>query len=116
MRSTRLLFLYLLMLVPMSLGLASRRPTHLGVQYGGLSECMAASHPKTATAFSCSRQRLTSERMELPIDELAEAHANSFNILLIDNVGAHIAERLMLASNVAAVFQLRASPELNPAE
>jgi len=42
--------------------------------------------------------------------------ADSFNIVLMDNSGAHTAKRLKLPDNVAFVFQPAASPELNPAE
>src|SRR5262245_18547280 len=54
--------------------------------------------------------------MQIFVDEFAKAHPSTFNVLLIDNSGAHNAKRLKLPPNVALVFQPPASPELSPAE
>jgi hypothetical protein len=54
--------------------------------------------------------------MQLFIDEFAKAFPDSFNILLMDNAGAHTAQGLQLPENVALLFQPPRCPELNPAE
>jgi transposase len=72
--------------------------------------------PQSGERFFLLLPTLNTDQMQLFIDEFATAHASSFNILLLDNAGAHVAKRLRLPANVAFVFQPPASPELNPAE
>lgn len=72
--------------------------------------------PQNGERFFLLLPTLNTDQMQLFIDEFAKAHPNSFNILLMDTAGAHVAKRLRLPGNVAFVFQPPASPELNPAE
>ena len=72
--------------------------------------------PTTGERFFLLLPTLSAEQMQIFVDEFAKAHPNTFNVLLIDNSGAHTAKRLKLPPNVALVFQPAASPELNPAE
>jgi len=72
--------------------------------------------PQSGERFFLLLPTLNTDQMQLFIDEFAKVHPNSFNILLLDNAGAHVAKRLCLPANVAFVFQPPASPELNPAE
>jgi hypothetical protein len=46
----------------------------------------------------------------------AEAFPDSLNLLLLDNSGAHTAQRLTLPANVRLVFLPPYGPELNPIE
>ena len=50
------------------------------------------------------------------LDHLAQQFPTSFNLLQLDQAGAHIATQLQWPSNVLPVFQPAASPELNPIE
>jgi transposase len=72
--------------------------------------------PTSGERFFLLLPTLDAEAMQIFVDEFAKAHANTFNLLLLDNSGAHTAKRLKLPENVALVFQPPASPELNPAE
>lgn len=72
--------------------------------------------PTTGERFFLLLPRLSAEAMQLFVDEFAKTHASTFNLLLMDNSGAHTAKRLKLPSNVGIVFQPAANPELNPAE
>lgn len=72
--------------------------------------------PTTGERFFLLLPTLNAEQMQLFIDEFAKAHSATFNIVVMDNSGAHTAKRLKLPANVAIVFQPAASPELNPAE
>jgi transposase len=47
---------------------------------------------------------------------LAQAFADSLNILLLDNSGAHTAQRLTIPANVRLVFFPPYCPELKPIE
>ena len=60
--------------------------------------------------------RLNASQMQIFLDEFAQAHATSFNIMLMDNSRAHTAKSLQIPENVALLFMPPASPELNPAE
>lgn len=72
--------------------------------------------PTTGERFFLLLPTLSAEQMQIFVDEFAKAHPSTFNVLLLDNSGAHTAKRLKLPPNVALVFQPAASPELNPAE
>ena len=50
------------------------------------------------------------------LDHLAQQFPTSFNLLQLDQAGAHIATQLQWPSNVLPVFQPPGSPELNPVE
>jgi transposase len=72
--------------------------------------------PTTGERFVLLLPTLQTDQMQLFVDEFAKAHPHTFNLLLMDNSGAHTAKRLKLPSNVGIVFQPAANPELNPAE
>lgn len=72
--------------------------------------------PTTGEHFFLLLPTLDAEAMQIFVDEFARAHPTTFNLLLMDNSGAHTAKRLKLPLNVALVFQPAANPELNPAE
>lgn len=72
--------------------------------------------PTTGESFFLLLPTLSAEQMQIFVDEFAKAHPSTFNVLLMDNSGAHKAKRLKVPPNVALVFQPAASPELNPAE
>jgi transposase len=72
--------------------------------------------PSTGERFFLLLPTLDAERMQIFLDEFARAHSSTFNLLLLDNSGAHTAKRLKVPPNVALVFQPAATPELNPAE
>ncbi len=72
--------------------------------------------PLTGERFFLLLPALNAAQMQIFIDAFAEAHADTFNLLVLDNSGAHTAKRLKLPANVAFVFQPAASPELNPTE
>lgn len=59
---------------------------------------------------------LNAAQMQLFLDEFAQAHAASFNLLLLDTSRADTTKRLRVPANIALVFQPVASPELNPIE
>lgn len=72
--------------------------------------------PLSGDRFFLLLPALNAEQMQLFLDAFATAHADTFNVLVLDNSGAHTAKRLRVPSNVALVFQPAASPELNPTE
>jgi len=72
--------------------------------------------PTSGEHFFLLLPTLSAEAMQLFLDEFAKAHADSFNLLVMDNSGAHTAKRLNVPTNVGLVFQPAANPELNPAE
>jgi putative transposase len=53
---------------------------------------------------------------QLFMDAFAEAFPSSLHVRLLDNSGAHTAERLILPANVCLVFLPPYGPELNPIE
>lgn len=72
--------------------------------------------PVSGERFFLVLPNLNAAQMQIFLDAFAAAHPMTFNILLMDNSGAHTAKRLRLPANVGIVFQPPASPELNPAE
>ena len=72
--------------------------------------------PVSGEHFFLMLPKLNAAQMQIFLDTFATAHPSTFNILLMDNSGAHTAKRLCLPANVGIVFLPPASPELNPAE
>lgn len=72
--------------------------------------------PLTGERFFLVLPKLNAAQMQIFLDAFAAEHPATFNILLMDNSGAHTAKRIQLPANVAIVFQPPASPEVNPAE
>lgn len=48
--------------------------------------------------------------MQIFLDEFASAYPTTFNIMMMDNSGAHKAKRLRIPANIGLVFQPPANP------
>jgi transposase len=100
-----------------------RRLTARGVQPVGTVQQVfewfyvyGAVAPTTGERFFLELPYLNAEGFQLFLDAFAQAFADSLNILLLDNSGAHTAQRLMIPANVRLVFLPPYCPELNPIE
>jgi transposase len=72
--------------------------------------------PTTGERFFLELPYLNAERFPLFVDAFAQAFADSLNLLLLDNRGAHTAQWLMIPANIRLVFLPPYCPELNPIE
>ena len=72
--------------------------------------------PMTGDRFFLELPYLSAESFQLFVDAFAQAFADSLNLLLLDNSGAHTAQRLTIPANVRLVFLPPYCPELNPIE
>jgi hypothetical protein len=72
--------------------------------------------PTTGDRFFMELPYLNAEMFQLFVDVFAQAFRDSLNLLLLDNSGAHTAQRLTLPENVRLVFLPPYCPELNPIE
>jgi transposase len=100
-----------------------RRLTARGVQPVGTVQHVfewfyvyGAVAPTTGERFFLELPYRNAEGFQLFLDAFAQAFADSLNILLLDNSGAHTAQRLMIPANVRLVFLPPYCPELNPIE
>jgi hypothetical protein len=100
-----------------------RRLTACGVQPIGAVQHVfewfyvyGAVAPTTGERFFLELPYLNAAGFQLFVDAFAEAFSDSFNILLLDNSGAHTAQRLTIPTNVRLVFLPPYCPELNPIE
>jgi transposase len=100
-----------------------RRLTARGVQPIGVVQHVfewfyvyGAVAPMTGERCFLELPYLNAESFQLFIDAFAQAFADSLNILLLDNSGAHTAQWLTLPANVRLVFLPPYCPELNPIE
>lgn len=59
---------------------------------------------------------MSGEKFQTFLDQFAEAHAETLNVLLLDNSKTHKAKTLVVPENVVLLFQEPYAPELNPAE
>ena len=75
-----------------------------------------AVEPATGDRFFLELPALNAEMFQLFVDHFAQAFPDSLNLLLLDNSGAHTAQRLTLPENVRLVFLPPYCPELNPIE
>jgi hypothetical protein len=75
-----------------------------------------AVEPTTGHHFFLELPYLNAEMFQLFVDAFAQAFPESLNLLLLDNSGAHTAQRLTLPENVRLVFLPPYCPELNPIE
>jgi putative transposase len=73
-----------------------------------------AVEPTTGERFCLERPYLNAEGCQIFIGTFAAAFPGSLNLPLLDNSGAHTAQRLMLPANVRLVFLPPYCPELNP--
>jgi transposase len=100
-----------------------RRLTARGVQPVGIIQHVfewfyvyGAVEPTTGARFFLELPYLNAESFQLFVDALAQAFPDSLNLVLLDNSGAHTAQRLILPANVRLVFLPPYCPELNPIE
>jgi transposase len=75
-----------------------------------------AVEPTTGDRFFLELPYLNAEGFQLFLNTFADAFPDSLNLLLLDNSGAHTAQRLSLPANVRLVFLPPYCPELNPIE
>jgi hypothetical protein len=100
-----------------------RRLTAQGVQPVGAVQHVfewfdvyGAVEPTTGERFFRALPYLHAEMLQLFVDAFAQTFPDSLNLLLLDNSGAHTAQRLTLPTNVRLVFLPPYCPELNPIE
>jgi transposase len=72
--------------------------------------------PTTGDSLFALAKTMTSEKFQIFLNQFAEAHAETLNVLLLDNSGTHTAKTLVIPANVVLLFQEPYAPELNPAE
>jgi transposase len=75
-----------------------------------------AVEPTTGDRFFLELPYLNVDGFQLFVNTFAAAFPDSLNLLLLDNRGAHTAQRLTLPENVRLVFLPPYGPELNPIE
>jgi transposase len=75
-----------------------------------------AVEPTTGDRFFLELPYLNTDGFQIFVDAFAAAFPDSLNLLVLDNSGAHTAQRLMLPANVRLVFLPPYCPELNPIE
>ena len=100
-----------------------RRLTACGVQPVGLIQhtlegfyIYGAVAPTTGERFFLELPYLHADTFQLFGDACAQAFPDSFNILLLDNSGAHTAQRIRWPAHVQPVWLPPYCPELNPIE
>lgn len=59
---------------------------------------------------------VNAQTMSLFLAEVAQRHANEFVLMVMDQAGWHVADELLVPSNMRLTFLPPYSPELNPAE
>jgi transposase len=72
--------------------------------------------PATGERFFLELPHLNADMFQIFLDEFAQAFPDSLNLLLLDNSGAHTAQRLHWPDNVRGVWLPPYCPELNPIE
>ena len=72
--------------------------------------------PATGEGFFLELPSLNADMFQLFVDAFAQAFPDSLNIWLLDNSGAHTAQRLRWPENVRCVWLPPYGPELNPIE
>ena len=75
-----------------------------------------AVEPTTGARFFLELLYLNAKSFQRIVDAFAQACPDSLNLLLLDNSGAHTAQRLILPANVRLVFVPPYGPELNRIE
>jgi putative transposase len=100
-----------------------RRLTASGVQPVGLIQhtfewfyIYGAVAPTTGDRFFLELPYLNADTFQLFVDAFAQAFPDSFTILLLDNSGAHTAQRIRWPAHVQPVWLPPYCPELNPIE
>ncbi len=72
--------------------------------------------PTTGERFFLELPYLNADTFQIVLEAFADAFPDSLNILLVDNSGAHTAQRLRWPANVLPVWLPPYCPELNPIE
>ncbi|HEY0769088.1 MAG TPA: IS630 family transposase [Sphingobacteriaceae bacterium] len=72
--------------------------------------------PRTGDAYFLGLPTLNAAHFQRFLDDFAQAHPHTLNVLLVDNSRAHTAAALQLPPNIKLLFQPPYAPELNPAE
>ena len=72
--------------------------------------------PTTGERFFLELPYLNADTFQLFVDAFAQAFPDSLNILLLDNSGAHTAQRIRWPAHVRYVWLPPYCPELNPIE
>ena len=72
--------------------------------------------PTTGERFFLELPYLNADTFQLFVDAFARAFPDSLNILLLDNSGAHTAQRIRWPEHVRSVWLPPYCPELNPIE
>jgi transposase len=100
-----------------------RRLTACGVQPVGAVQHVfewfyvyGAVEPTTGARFFLELPYLNADTFQIFIDAFAHAFPDSLNLLLLDNSGAHTAQRLQWPANVRYAWLPPYCPELNPIE
>jgi transposase len=100
-----------------------RRLTARGVQPVGLVQhtfdwfyVYGAIAPATGERFFLELPYLNADTFQIFVDAFAQAFPDSLNILLLDNSGAHTAQRIRWPGNVGSLWLPPYCPELNPIE
>ena len=100
-----------------------RRLTASGVQPVGLIQHVfewfyvyGAVAPTTGERFFLELPYLNADAFQLFLNAFSQAFPDSLNIVLLDNSGAHTAQRIRWPENVRCVWLPPYCPELNPIE
>jgi DDE superfamily endonuclease len=72
--------------------------------------------PTTGERFFLEWPYMNADRVQLFVDEFAHAFPDSLHSLLLDNSGAHTAQRIRWPAHVRCVWLPPYCPELNPIE
>lgn len=75
-----------------------------------------AVEPLTGESFFWQFSHVDTECYQQFLNEFAATHADSLNIIQVDNGLFHKAKKLQLPENIILIFQPPHSPELNPIE
>lgn len=75
-----------------------------------------AIEPTTGTSFFLELPYLDADCFQVFVDRFAAQHADSFNLVVLDNGACHMAKRVHLPPNLVFVSLPPYSPELNPIE
>lgn len=81
-----------------------------------LHPILTAIAPRSGASYFLGLPKLTAALFQRFLDEFAQAHPHTLNVLLLDNSRCHTAQVLQLPPNVILLFQPPYAPEVNPAE
>lgn len=100
-----------------------RRLTAYGIKPVGLFQhrfenfyLYGAIAPRSGASYFLGLPKLTTDLFQRFLDEFAQAHPHTLNVLLVDNSRCHTSQALQIPPNVILLFQPPYTPEVNPAE